>query len=187
MTAVNAAAETRPGSSPDAARALRDEVEALHAASYGWAMSLCGRERAFADEVLQIAYEKVLRGAARWDGRAAFKTWLFGVIRLTALRERRRRWLGALTGLAEAAEPKSRDSSAPEAVASLSERARAVQGALVVLPARQREIVHLVFYEGLSIAAAAEVMGVSVGSARQHYERGKARLWEELRTKGVEP
>jgi RNA polymerase sigma-70 factor (ECF subfamily) len=159
---------------------------ALHEASFGWAMSLCGRDRALAEDVLQIAYEKVLRGAARWDRRSAFRTWLFGVIRLTALRERRRRWLGALAG-ASVAEPRTRDSVAPEAVAALSERARAVRTAIGVLSARQREVVHLVFYEGLSIAEASDVMGISVGSARQHYERGKARLWEELRAKGVEP
>lgn len=185
MTAANAA-QTVPDP-PDAARALRDEVEALHAASWGWALGLCGRDRALAEDVLQIVYEKVLRGAARWDGRSIFKTWLFSVIRLTALRERRRRWLGAIVGATPASEPRSRDSKAPEAVAALSERARAVQGALGLLPARQREIVHLVFYQGLSIAEAAQVMGISVGSARQHYERGKKRLWDELRAKGVEP
>lgn len=188
MTSADPAplAATAPGP-PDAALALREEVSALHAASFGWAMSLCGRDRAVAEDVLQLAYEKILRGTARWDGRSAFRTWLFGVIRLTALRERRRRWLGALAGLAPSSEPRTRDSVAPEAVAALSERAKAVRGALGVLPARQREVVHLVFYEGLSIAEAAAVMGVSVGSARQHYERGKARLWAELRASGVEP
>jgi RNA polymerase sigma-70 factor (ECF subfamily) len=33
-----------------------------------------------------------------------------------------------------------------------------------------------VFYQEMSIAAAAEVLGVSLGTARTHYERGKARL-----------
>ena len=42
------------------------------------------------------------------------------------------------------------------------------------------------FYEEMSIAEAAMVLGVSVGTARQHYERGKANLAAELRNRGME-
>ena len=48
------------------------------------------------------------------------------------------------------------------------------------LSARQRDVLHLVFYQDLTIAAAAEVLGISVGSARVHYDRGKKQLRELL-------
>jgi DNA-directed RNA polymerase specialized sigma24 family protein len=39
---------------------------------------------------LQIAYLKILEGKARFDGRSSLKTWLFAIIRRTALEQRRR-------------------------------------------------------------------------------------------------
>jgi RNA polymerase sigma-70 factor (ECF subfamily) len=54
--------------------------------------------------------------------------------------------------------------------------------ALNTLSPRQREVLHLVFYQDLTIAAAADVLGVSVGAARVHYERGKAQLRRLLGT-----
>jgi DNA-directed RNA polymerase specialized sigma24 family protein len=37
-----------------------------------------------------------------------------------------------------------------------------------------------VFYQELTLSEAAQVMNISIGSARQHYERGKKRLRELL-------
>jgi RNA polymerase sigma factor (sigma-70 family) len=54
------------------------------------------------------------------------------------------------------------------------------RAALEKLPARQAETLHLVFYQDLTLNEASQVMRVSLGSVRQHYERGKARLRELL-------
>jgi RNA polymerase sigma-70 factor (ECF subfamily) len=51
-----------------------------------------------------------------------------------------------------------------------------LRDALRQLPARQREVLHLVFHEDLTVESAGGIMGVSLGSARTHYARGKARL-----------
>ena len=160
---------------------LRAELERHHASSYGWALHCCRRNAAEAEDVLQTAYLKVLDGRARYGGRAEFKTWLLAVIRRTAADARRRDWLGKL-GLvrrgrvAMAAEPDE-----PAELAHRTELQAAFQRALAGLPRRQQQVLHLVFYQGLSLSESAEVLEVSVGSARQHYERGKQRLRDRLK------
>src|SRR5689334_3125508 len=76
--------------------AIRGQLEPHHAASYGWALHCCGGDPEWAADTLQVAYLKVLDGRARYDGRSAFKTWLFAVVRTTAADERRHRWRRAL-------------------------------------------------------------------------------------------
>jgi RNA polymerase sigma factor (sigma-70 family) len=65
------------------------------------------------------------------------------------------------------------------------ETADALQEALRQLSRRQQEILHLVFYQEMSVQEAAAVLGMPVGTARTHYERGKARLRRLLARGGV--
>lgn len=54
--------------------------------------------------------------------------------------------------------------------------AAAVRGAVRRLPQAQRELVMLVHWDGLSIAEAAEVLGLNPSTARGRYAEGRARL-----------
>ena len=156
------------------------QLEALHRDAFGWAVSCCAGDWHRGEDVLQAAYGKALRGAATFDGRSTLKTWWFGVIRFTALEEARRvrRWLGFLDRWQAEPEVQETTPPAPEDDAELA----ALSAALPALSARQREVLHLTFYQRLSVSEAAEVMHITVGSARQHYERGKKRLREILQT-----
>ncbi len=161
---------------------LETELARHHRAAFGWALACCRWDRPTAEDVLQTTYLKILDGRARFAERAQFRTWLYGVIRRTAAEERRRRALGRFlslsrlhghgNGLAPGPDPAT-------AAAQADANARLV-AALSALPARQRELLHLVFYQELSIAEAADVLGVGVGTARTHYQRGKARLRDLL-------
>jgi RNA polymerase sigma-70 factor, ECF subfamily len=163
---------------------LKAELERLHSASFGWALSCCRRDQTEAEEVLQTVYLKILEGKARFGGESSLKTWLFAVIRKTAATEYRRRLLRTfrLGGAPEETVDYVAPNESQAAGFERSELQGHFQNALKSLPRRQREALHLVFYEDLSLREAADVMGVSIGSARQHYERGKKRMRESLAT-----
>jgi RNA polymerase sigma-70 factor (ECF subfamily) len=157
---------------------LEARLAALHDDSFGWACACCGWDETEAEDVLQTTYVKVISGRARFENRSSFRTWLFGVIRFTA-RERlraRTRHHRAQERVAGEAVAMGQPPRPPDADVEEGQRAAILRAALGELSGRQQEVLNLVFYQGMSIREAGEVMGVSLGSARVHYERGKQRL-----------
>jgi RNA polymerase sigma-70 factor (ECF subfamily) len=134
-----------------------------------------------AEDVLQASYLKILEGRARFDGRSSVKTWLFGVIRRTAAEERRRSLLRLRVRQSQVTDtPGGVEQPGVDAIDD-AQRSAALLRAIATLAPRQREVVQLVFYHGMTIEDAAIVMRVSLGTARTHYERGKERLRARLR------
>ena len=151
---------------------LEVELAREHPDAFAWAVRCARGAREDAEDALHAAYEKILSGQAQFEGRSSFRTWLFGVVRLTALEQRRRSWLRRARLQAWfAREPRLAHDPPVE-----SETSEQLQAALARLSSRQSELMHLVFYQELSIQEAADVLRIPVGTARTHYERGKARL-----------
>jgi RNA polymerase sigma-70 factor (ECF subfamily) len=166
------------GPSPLTVADLEDELARHHRAAYGWALACCQWDRSAAEDVLQTAYLKIVDRRAQFAGRSEFRTFLFGVIRQTAREERRRRAIRAVFPLSLLDHEPAAASVPHTGLADIvnDERSQQLVEALKQLPPRQRDVLHLVFYQDLTIAAAAGVLGVSLGTARVHYERGKAQL-----------
>ena len=115
---------------------LRRQLERVHAECFGWAMACCRRDRDDAEEVLQTVYLKVLDGRARYDGRSTFRTWLFGVIRLTAASERRKAWLRRLLLMREAVRLEPEAPAQPDAEIEHDSRCHGLADALAHLARR---------------------------------------------------
>src|SRR6059058_4613268 len=115
---------------------FKAELERLHSASFGWALSCCRRDATEAEEVLQTVYLKIFEGKARYRGESSLKTWLFAVIRKTAATEYRRRLLRSLRLTAEPDEVIDRPAPFENPTASFerSEVQMHFQGALKTLP-----------------------------------------------------
>lgn len=164
---------------------LRAMLEKHHTDAWGWALHCCERDRDEAEATLHTAYVSVLNGSASFGERSSFKTWLFGVIRTTAWRRKTNLWrrLRRLTG--ETAGNPSREPGLDAGIYR-SELKEKVVEVLECLSRRQHQVLHLVFYQDLTIEEAASVLGISVGSARTHYHRGKQGLRQELVKRGLQ-
>jgi RNA polymerase sigma factor (sigma-70 family) len=150
---------------------LRAELAQMHLESHAWAVRCCRGDATDAEDVLHRAYMKVLDGEARYGGRSSFKTWLFGVIRQTAREHARQGWLRLARLERWWKEREPNEESAAE-----DERVVRLRLVLARLSKRQQEVLHLVFYQNLTIQEAADVLSMPLGTTRTHYERGKARL-----------
>jgi RNA polymerase sigma factor (sigma-70 family) len=135
-------------------RSSRDDV-------YAYVAGLL-RDRAAAEEVTAAAFERAFRKRRRFDpARGSARAWLFGIARNAALDElRRRRRQAELT--TEPAEPVA---PAIDGLADRSARNATVVAALETLEPRERELVAMKFFAGLSNAEIAAVLGISESNA----------------------
>ncbi len=157
---------------PSARRsASRLDFEALYRGSrddvYAYVCTLL-RDRAAAEDVTGLAFERALRRQKSFDARRGTpRAWLFGIARNAALDELRRRSRSASLR----AELEDADAAAPPDEAERAARRAAVRSALAGLSAREREVVALKFHAGLDNAELAAVLGVSVSNAGTQLHR----------------
>jgi RNA polymerase sigma-70 factor (sigma-E family) len=121
-----------------------------------------------AEDLLQTTLVKI---ADRWTRIAATgdpTPYIRKVMLHTAISWRRRRWHGELP-TAAVPEVASRD----DGIAGVDERLR---GALAQVPPRQRAALVLRYYDDLTEAETAAVLGCSVGTVKSQTAKGLARL-----------
>ena len=155
---------------------VRALLKQLHKECYIWALRCCRGNKDEAMEALQESYLKALEGRARFNEQSGFKTWLFAVIKITVADLRRKRVVEAIRNLEigellslKAFSTKHHETNAVNVHEQLVK-------CLSQLSRRQEQVLRLVFYHGFTIEETATIMGISVGSARTHYERGKTNL-----------
>jgi RNA polymerase sigma-70 factor (ECF subfamily) len=155
----------------------RKALEALHSQLFGWALSRCGYDEAEAWDLMQQAYVEILSGRARFDNKSSIKTFVFAVVQNLA-RSRFRQMALRLRLIRSYAAPEGHHCDVSEKI-DHSEHAL-IWKAVESLPQRQRDITELVFCQDMTIEEASQVMGVTVGTGRVHYDRAKKALASTL-------
>ena len=139
--------------------AFRELYKAFSRRVFAYVLNMV-KDHGRAEEILVDTMYEVWRNPARFRGDAQFSTWLIGIARnkaLMAFRSRRPDEIhDDLDDIAETAA-----SDTPDGFAELAakQRSEGVQVCMGKLSDEHRECMHLVFFEGLSIAEIATIQG----------------------------
>jgi RNA polymerase sigma-70 factor (ECF subfamily) len=126
-----------------------------------------------AEDVAQDAFLRVWQKSPDWqEGDARFSTWLYRVVVNLCVDRKRRRPTAPIEAAGDPEDP------APSAESQLADqqRNRRVADAVAQLPERQRTALVLTYYEELSNASVAEIMGVSVSALESLLVRARKAL-----------
>ena len=159
-------------------RAAFDRLVVEHIpAALRFAIRLCGDPHV-AEDVVQDALLRAARGWRAFRGDARFSTWFTRIV-INAFRDRLAdRGTAPLPELLDVAtDARAED---PLRAAESGEFGRIVARCVSQLPPRQREVLVLTAYEGLSTREAASVLGVSEQNVRTSLHLARQRMREKL-------
>lgn len=146
-----------------------------HREAFLWARQCCGFDEEMAKDVIQMVFLKILEGKAKLKEERNTKTWLFSIIRFTAVDELRK------AGKWESLENEN------ELIWEEAEADALNYEALIRrLPKMQQEVLLMVFYHDMTLEQSAEVLQLHIGTVRTHYDRGKKRLKELIEKLRIE-
>lgn len=138
------------------------------------------RQSHLAEEIVQEAFIAVWKNPAAYDGgRGSVRSWLMGMVHHRAVDLVRRE--EAHRRRAEAAIPEAIEEEADHAddvVQQLAEPAerRMVRTALAELPAEQRSVLEMMYFDGLSQSQISEATGIPLGTVKSRTLLGMRRM-----------
>jgi RNA polymerase sigma-70 factor, ECF subfamily len=139
-------------------------------------------DRMLAEEVLQDTMLAAWRGAASFRGDCRVRSWLIAIALRQARDRLRRRRVDSVTDDILAGWPSAEPG--PEDLTLGRAEATVVADAVGGLGARHREILGLVYGADLSLADAADALGVPLGTVKSRLAAARAALADSLSKRG---
>jgi RNA polymerase sigma-70 factor, ECF subfamily len=140
------------------------------------------RDRAATEDVVQEAFASVWRAARSYRRERGPATgWLFAIARNAAADAARARPLVTVGEPPDQADP----AEGPDAEVAADLEAFAVHAAVDSLPEREREVIELAYWSGLSQSEVAERLGLPLGTVKTRTRSGLARMAERLAAEGA--
>jgi len=132
--------------------------------------------RAWAEDLFQETWIRVLEKGHQYDGKSRFATWLMTIAHNVAIDHLRKRTTASLDEMrdpedAAPFEPVATGSSPFDQAAAAEDRVR-IQAALEQLPAIFREVLVLRFQEQLKLEEIAKLVGIPLATVKTRLYRG---------------
>jgi RNA polymerase sigma-70 factor (ECF subfamily) len=141
------------------------------------------RNREEAEDLTQEAFIRAYRFLHQYDGRRPFRNWLYTIashVGLNALRSRQRRGRYECNDVDDHAAASAPSADSPLRDAVRQELRDLLLGAVESLPPQAAMLMHLVYFEGMPVQEAAEILGMSEANAKVTLHRARRRLREQL-------
>ena len=152
-----------------------ERLAGRHAAALWRCAAALGKDRHWAEDLVQETLVEAWRSLVRFDGRCRFSTWLYGILRHRFLKGRRgRNAVGFSASDAIGQEPCTVHS--PDQAAEASEDAQRVRRAVASLPDEHRSVVELRFFAGASLEEIAAALGCPLGTVKSRLHHGLEKL-----------
>lgn len=148
-----------------------------------YVVTLIGRD-AMAEEIVNDVFMQLWQGAARFEGRSAASTWLFGIARNRAYSALRRRGEAPLDEEAAARLPDPGET--PALAAERADLARLIGRCLDRLSAEHREVIALTYYHEMPVREIAELAGVPENTVKTRMFHARKQLGAMLRDAGID-
>lgn len=160
--------ERFPAGDPHAFTEIHDRFAAP---MFATALALLG-DRELAAEAVQAAFIRAWQAAGSFDPRRELRPWLYAIVRRTAVDVYRRHRRHAVTVPLDLVDERRLVAGGPQPTAA-AERVRA---ALEAIPAEERAVVYLAYFDSLTQAEIATTLNIPVGTVKSRTARAHRRL-----------
>ncbi len=176
------------------ARAFEQLVRRHRAAVFNFLLRLSG-QRQRAEDLLQETWLRVIRGAAAYEAKAKFTTWVYTIARNLFMDHRRREGHRRAESLDAAESPADERplgervataDASPDRAAHNAAMRPLIERALARLPDEQREVFLLREYSGVPFKEIAQVTGVSENTVKSRMRYALEGLRRSLAQLGVD-
>jgi RNA polymerase sigma-70 factor (ECF subfamily) len=142
------------------------------------------RDPQSAEDVIGEVFLEVWRNASAFQARSAASTWLLSIARFKALSALRRRGEAQLDDAAAAAIEDTADD--PEVTVRKKQRGEILRDCLARLSPDHREIIDLVYYQGMAIGEVAVIVRIPASTVKTRMFHARKQLSVLLAAAGVD-